>query len=699
MSIVFRVDSTKEIGSGHLYRCLILANSLTESGFNCIFIINKRNDKISELIKFNRHQLKYLSIKDKLPISEKINSHKQWLKHSWKEDAEATINILEKNFVSLVVVDHYSLDYRWERKIKKHTRKIMVIDDLDNRKHECDILLDHNYRSENNAYKKNIINNLCLKLLGLKYLIINKEYVNYKKKVTRENIKKILIFFGGSDSEKLTELIVGKLIKLDKNKYNVSIVIGINNDRKKSIEKLIKNLNNFKCYESQMNLASMLEKNDLVIGALGMNLWERLCIGTPSVVISKGIDQKIFGKKLASKKCIHLIGHYNEVSEKKIELRLKKFLQMKITQSMTSRLQNMVDGCGTERVANELKKIIVNDFKFNLKVRNSNFRDNDLLFNWANHPSVRANSFTSEPIDKKKHKEWFEKRLNNKKQHAIYIGELDSIPVGQVRFDLIEGNWFIDFSVSHKFRRLGVGYELLNQASKKHSKLFSRRYLIGEVKTNNHASRKVFNKLDYKSERKNNIIIFNKKLISNQKLTKKEFLSTKNYLLQNLSVPKPFLDNNKEQHFYFDWIKNYKTEDILRGRNAKHVLREFPGNNKISKSVHNDFIKNYIEANRIDFIFRSKEKNEIVGALYAILHNNELEMGKYIGNTKYLGRGIASKATSRFIEYVQKYFPYQDLVAITKKTNFKNIKLNENKNFFVEKDLHNGFIKMRLILK
>ena len=137
----------------------------------------------------------------------------------------------------------------------------------------------------------------------------------------------------------------------------------------------------------------------------------------------------------------------------------------------------------------------------------------------------------------------------------------------------------------------------------------------------------------------------------------------------------------------------------MRGRNAKHVLREFPGNIKISKNVHNDFIKNYIQARRIDFVFRSKERNEIVGALYAILHNNELEMGKYIGNTKYLGRGIASIATSRFIEYVQSYFPFQDLVAITKKTNFKNIKLNENKNFFVEKDLKNGFIKMRLILK
>ena len=598
-----------------------------------------------------------------------------------------------------MVVDHYSLDYKWEKKIKEYTRKIMVIDDLDNRKHECDILLDHNYRSESNAYKKNIINNLCVKLLGLKYLIIDKEYVSYKKKITSKKIKNILIFFGGSDSENLTELILGKLIKLDKEKYNVSIVIGINNNKKKSIEKLIKNLNNFKCYKSQPNLASMLKKNDLVIGALGMNLWERLCIGIPSAVISKGMDQKIFGKELASKKCIHLIGHYNEISEKNIELRLKKFLQIKLTQSMTSRLQSMVDGHGIKRVVTELKKTIVNDLKFNLKIRNSNFRDNDLLFNWANHPSVRANSFTSEPIDKKKHMEWFEQRLNNQEKHAIYIGEVDGIPVGQVRFDLVNNNWFIDFSVGQKFRRLGLGYELLNQASKKHSKLSDKRNLIGEVKSNNHASRKVFNKLNYIAERKNNIIQFKKTLVSNHIITKKDFLHTKNYLLQNLSVPRPFLDNNKKQHFYFDWIKNYKTEDILRGRNAKHVLREFPGNIKISRSVHNDFIRNYIKANRIDFIFRSREKNEIVGALYAILHNNELEMGKYIGNTKYLGMGIASKATSRFIEYVQKYFPYQDLVAITKKTNLKNIKLNENKNFFVEKDLHNGFIKMRLILK
>ena len=699
MLIIFRVDSSKEIGSGHLYRCLNLANSLTVSGFNCFFLINKKNNEISKLIKSNGHSLKFLSIKDEIVKSKKIDDHKRWLKHTWQDDAKATIDILKKNFTCLVVVDHYSLDYKWERQIKRHTRKIMVIDDLDNRKHECDILLDHNYRSNNYAYKKNIINNSCKKLLGLDYLIINKEYRNNKKRFTRGYIKNILIFFGGSDSENLTKLIVEKLIKLDSRKYNVSIIIGINNNKIKSIEKLTKNLNNFQCYKSQPNLASILKKNDLVIGALGMNLWERLCVGVPSVVISKGIDQKIFAKKLADKKCISLLGHFNEISENKLELKLKKILKTKISQSMTSNLQSMVDGFGTDRVANEIKKIIITDFKFRLKIRNSNYKDNDLLFNWANHPSVRANSFTSEPIEKKMHREWFEKRLKNKNEHAIYIGEIDNTPVGQVRFDLVNGNWYIDFSVGHKFRKVGLGYELLKQASKKHSKIFNKKNLIGEVKTNNQASLKVFNKLNYEPETKRNIIQFKKKLILNQKILTKDFLLTKNYLLQNLLVPKTFLDNKKEQNFYFDWIKNYKTEDILRGRNAKHVLREFPGNIKISKSVHNDFIKNYIQARRIDFVFRSKEKNEIVGALYAILHNNELEMGKYIGNTKYLGKGIASIATSRFIEYVQNYFPFQDLVAITKKTNLKNIKLNENKNFFVEKDLKNGFIKMRLVLK
>ena len=154
MSIAFRVDSSKEIGSGHLYRCLNLANSLKESGFNCIFLINKKNYKISKLVKSNGHSLKFLSIKDEVVKSKKIDVHKQWLKHTWQDDAKATIDFLKKNFTSFLVVDHYSLDYRWERKVKRYTRKVMVIDDLDNRKHECDVLLDHNYRSENNAYKK-----------------------------------------------------------------------------------------------------------------------------------------------------------------------------------------------------------------------------------------------------------------------------------------------------------------------------------------------------------------------------------------------------------------------------------------------------------------------------------------------------------------------------------------------------------------
>ncbi len=169
LNIFFRVDSSSEIGSGHLMRCLNLANSLSNNKIE--FICTNHEGNLTN---------KVIELKYKVNIITKTEN--TWLGNKWEDDCNETINILKKCNIKtniLLIVDHYSIDHIWETKIKPYVNKIMVIDDIHNRKHNCNILLDQNIYLNNNPYQ-NLIPNNCKLLLGCKYVMLNKYFLKYK---------------------------------------------------------------------------------------------------------------------------------------------------------------------------------------------------------------------------------------------------------------------------------------------------------------------------------------------------------------------------------------------------------------------------------------------------------------------------------------------------------------------------------------
>ena len=132
MPIAFRVDCSSKIGSGHLMRCIRLSKSLKKNEKEIYFIINK-SDYLSEIRKLiSKENLKLIL----------INNKRNNL--SYKLDAKSTIKILKKKKIKKLIVDNYEIDSKWEKKVKKYTEKLIVIDDLANRKHYCDIIIDIN---------------------------------------------------------------------------------------------------------------------------------------------------------------------------------------------------------------------------------------------------------------------------------------------------------------------------------------------------------------------------------------------------------------------------------------------------------------------------------------------------------------------------------------------------------------------------
>ena len=147
MLFAFRTDASSTIGAGHVMRCLILARALSEKGAECQFICREHEGHLIDLVRSSGFPVHILPLYKQISANDAATPHAKWLGADWTVDARETLDaIIDKN-VDWLVVDHYALASGWESILRKVAKRIMVIDDLADRPHDCDFLLDQNYKS------------------------------------------------------------------------------------------------------------------------------------------------------------------------------------------------------------------------------------------------------------------------------------------------------------------------------------------------------------------------------------------------------------------------------------------------------------------------------------------------------------------------------------------------------------------------
>jgi UDP-2,4-diacetamido-2,4,6-trideoxy-beta-L-altropyranose hydrolase len=163
--IAFRVDANSQIGTGHFMRCLTLAVALKQCGAQIRFVSRDLPTYLRDMFVARDLDLVSLSSAEKEKPTRDL-AHSHWLGASQAQDAKATIQALSDNSWDWLIVDHYALDVRWESTLRKSTKQIMVIDDLADRQHNCDVLLDQNlYRDMQTRYSDKVPAH-CRLLLG-----------------------------------------------------------------------------------------------------------------------------------------------------------------------------------------------------------------------------------------------------------------------------------------------------------------------------------------------------------------------------------------------------------------------------------------------------------------------------------------------------------------------------------------------------
>ena len=174
MNIVIRTDASIKMGSGHVMRCLTLAESLREQGASVMFVSRKHDGNLNQIISEKGFQVKVLNqpLPSKKRTAEGKDIYMDWLGVSEKQDAEDTISVIGNNKPNWLIIDHYSLGEKWEKELRPIVENIFVIDDIANRQHDCDILLDQNWFENMDNRYDGLVAAKCTKLLGPKYALL-----------------------------------------------------------------------------------------------------------------------------------------------------------------------------------------------------------------------------------------------------------------------------------------------------------------------------------------------------------------------------------------------------------------------------------------------------------------------------------------------------------------------------------------------
>lgn len=317
MKIAIRVDASEEIGTGHLMRCFCLATELISIAEDIRFISYQIPDYFCNLLNESGYsvvKIDYELYSNEYQVRGKISDSV-----NQKLDSEATLNALSCDEKwDLLIVDHYQLDARWESDLRKVVDKIMVIDDLANRSHDCDVLLDQNFYNNLQTRYVGLVPEHCKCFLGPSYLLLRREFLVEKSKLRARNgsINRVLVFFGGSDPTNETQKVIDAIDLLNASELQFDIVIGAANPRLNNFKSMQFNYENVRFYFQVNNMAELIQKADLAIGAGGSAMWERCYLGIPSIITITAHNQKETTEAVASKHAIFLLGYSDAVEAK-----------------------------------------------------------------------------------------------------------------------------------------------------------------------------------------------------------------------------------------------------------------------------------------------------------------------------------------------------------------------------------------------
>lgn len=353
-SILFRVDASILTGSGHVMRGLTLAEELRNAGAEVGFVARMHEGNLNGLIRSKGFQIFELPVGQQTNIGDGARGvYAQWLGASQQEDARETIEAMGDFRPDWLIIDHYAIDKQWEQLVRPHVSRIMVIDDLADRKHDCDILLDQNYVIGKEDRYKGLVPPSCTTLLGPHYALLRKEFAEAGALMRMRDgiVKRVFVFFGGVDPDNMTCKSLDALLDPELSHLKVDVVLGSANPHRDKVRQLVERRPHTTFHVQVDTVAKLMASADLALCAGGSSTWERLSLGLPSLVVTIADNQAPFTRDLNNDGLLRWLGSSQNVDV----VMIKSALKVALMDSERNRQESeagmlMVDGNGAVRV-------------------------------------------------------------------------------------------------------------------------------------------------------------------------------------------------------------------------------------------------------------------------------------------------------------------------------------------------------------
>lgn len=313
--IILRCDSSENIGTGHVMRCLSLAEKLRNH--EVIFVTRDFAININKTIK--ERQFKLLTLP---PPKSPIDS---WLGVPPEKELTEFTEILRQERPSWVIADHYGLNQTWEQESLKFAPNLLIIDDLF-REHSATHLLDQNFHLNHTEQWKSKLSADCKTFLGPRYALLSQDFLNlFPGKLKQGDVKKVIAFFGGSDVAMGSELFIKAWENAGIHTAKALLVIGKVNSRSNAL--LSKHVKNLDITFSSSEFSKWLKEADLFVGAGGTTTWERCALGTPGLIISIAQNQEAIASDLHLSGIQEYLGSIEQVTATSLSENLKRICQ------------------------------------------------------------------------------------------------------------------------------------------------------------------------------------------------------------------------------------------------------------------------------------------------------------------------------------------------------------------------------------
>ncbi|MCB2076175.1 MAG: UDP-2,4-diacetamido-2,4,6-trideoxy-beta-L-altropyranose hydrolase, partial [Novosphingobium sp.] len=461
MRVAIRVDASAAIGTGHVKRCLSLADALVSAGAAVRFVCRELGIDYGAMLGETGMALTLLDAPSgQWTPSKQEPPHAAWAGVDWTDDADHTIAACRDWLPDWIVVDHYAFDSRWHDRVRAETSaRILVIDDTGDRLLSADILVDHNPDTDHRAKYKRSLETIGRLLAGPRFALLGPRYSEMTPIEIRPEVRSIGMFMGGVDAGNHSALALAACREAGF-AGPVEIVTTSANPNLAELERIVAADGGAEILRDLPDLIAFLTSHDLQIGAGGGATWERCRAGVPAIVLATAQNQEVVVDALRQDEAAVTPQSSGKAAlAKEIALLVADYDRRR---HIAANAGHLVDGRGCERVALSMAAS-------ELHVRPASESDAATVHCWRNAPATRAVSVDPAEIAWESHVEWFKRSLASPDNRRILIGTIGKRDVGVVRFDMQDDDqWEVSIFLDPDLTGLGLGPPLLLAAEAAH---------------------------------------------------------------------------------------------------------------------------------------------------------------------------------------------------------------------------------------